>query len=200
MSESTAAKATADLLQPATTHNFVNDVTRPHLHVCGPWPPCQFANSSCSLPPANRARLAHRTSALQVSHRMIIIIINTGTAPIQYQTSCHMRRRLPTMPTGGNDTWTAPLQGSVRYSSDPSQFSNFQWLIGHWMSARQCPSALFVSAIFRCTPAMEELIDDFFNPARTQTQLQPDGSLNLKDEATTAHCSLLFARAHASKQ
>ena len=40
------------------------------------------------------------------------------------------------------------------------------------------------------TPAMEKLIDDFFNPAQTQTQLQPDCDLN--DGATT-HCSLLFA-------
>jgi hypothetical protein len=40
---------------------------------------------------------------------------------------------------------------------------------------------------------MEELIDDFFNPAWTQPQLQPDCSLDLNDEATTARCSLLFS-------
>ena len=43
------------------------------------------------------------------------------------------------------------------------------------------------------TPVMKELLDDFFNPARTRTQLQPDCSLDLKDATTTAHCSLLSA-------
>ena len=72
--------------------------------------------------------------------------------------------------------------------------------VGH----SQCPSALLVSTISRYTHtpamAMEELIDDFFNPARTQTQLQPDCSLDLNDEAITAHCSLLFAHAHRCKR
>ena len=49
------------------------------------------------------------------------------------------------------------------------------------------------------TPMMEELIDDFFNPARTQTYLQPDCSLGFNDDAITAHCSLLSARSHMSK-
>ena len=38
----------------------------------------------------------------------------------------------------------------------------------------------------------------FFNPARTQTQFRQDCDLN--DEATTAHCSLLFAHARRSKR
>ena len=37
-------------------------------------------------------------------------------------------------------------------------------------------------------------------PPRTQTQLQQDCSLDLNDEAITAHCSLLFAHAHRSKR
>ena len=83
----------------------------------------------------------------------------------------------------------------------PRQSSNFQWLIGHWMSELQCPgSSLCLRHSQTHTPVMEELIDDFFNPARTQTQLQLDCSLDLNDEAITAHCSLLFAHAHMSKR
>ena len=49
-------------------------------------------------------------------------------------------------------------------------------------------SSLFRHHQFLLTPG-------FFNPARTQTQLRQDCNHDLNDEATTAHCSLLFAHA-----
>ena len=165
MSGSTAAKAAAGLLQPATAHDFVNGVTRPHLYV---WALAtvggrqQFLFTLLQRTPPQQ-QLDHSASQ-QLPHTLSIA---------HHAGRWRRYHRLP------------PLQGSVRYCRrDSSAAESALWrriwpysesvfqlfvLFGHWMSACQCPSALFVSAISRHTPVMEELIDTLFSPARTQT-------------------------------
>ena len=78
MSGSTAAKATADLLQPATAHNFVDGVTD-HTLAVGLGPPIE----GCQQPLSRSPTSPH-------SNRTIL-----------HRSSCHMHYGLPTCEQGG---------------------------------------------------------------------------------------------------
>ena len=81
-------------------------------------------------------------------------------APLSTTAAVTCTCRLPHCGHGGDGAWTAPLRGVGKFprgipraaesaygnepGSPPSQFPVFQWAIGHWMSACQYPSILFV--------------------------------------------------------